>query len=104
MFTNILFYISWGVLVVIPLFIAIIAPPSFMKKIIAALGVLVITLGLTVLIFQNCQNENKIWNNGICECGGFYRLSAASNYRTSKHFYYTCDSCGHTEEFSKIMK
>ena len=104
MFTNIAFYIFWGVLAFFPLTIAIIAPQSFIKKVIAILGVLVISFGLVVLIYKSIETENKRWNNGICECGGIYKLSAASNYRTSKHFYYVCDSCGHTEEFSNIMK
>lgn len=55
-------------------------------------------------MYKDVENANDRWNNGICECGGAYELSAASKYRTSESFYYTCNTCGHTEEFSHLMK
>lgn len=54
--------------------------------------------------YMDAKSGDDRWNNGTCECGGVYELSAASQYRTSRSFYYTCDTCGHTEEFSHLMK
>lgn len=104
MFFNVMFYIYWIVLSLLPLIIAIIAPHGIIKKIIACLVVLFITFGLVVIIYKDNECNDKRWNNGICECGGVYEFSGSSQSRMSRHFYYTCSSCGHTEEFSKIMK
>lgn len=53
---------------------------------------------------QSEGNRNR-WNNGIhIDCGGEYQFSSATNWRGSKAYYYTCDKCGHTEEFSSLMR
>ena len=104
MFTNVMFYIAWGVLALIPFALAVLAPQTVKGKIIACLCALVVTCGITTLIYKNAENAKDRWNGGICECGGTYQLSAASQYRTLKSFYYTCDTCGHIEEFSNLMR
>lgn len=104
MFTNVMFYVGWAVLALAPLTMAIFAPQTVKGKIIACLCVLAVACGVMTLIYKDAENANDRWNNGVCECGGTYELSAASQYRTSKTFYYTCDNCGHTEEFSNLMK
>ena len=49
--------------------------------------------------------DNEMWNNGICSvCEGEYNFSGATKYRTSHHYYYTCDDCGHTIEINQLMK
>ena len=104
MFTNVMFYVGWAILALLPLTMAIFAPQTVKGKIIACLCVLAVACGVMTLIYKDAENANDRWNNGVCECGGTYELSAASQYRTSKTFYYTCDECGHTEEFSHLMK
>jgi hypothetical protein len=104
MFTNVMFYVGWAVLALLPLMVAIVAPQTVKGKIIACLCVLAVTCGVVALIYKDAENANDCWNNGICECGGTYELSAASQRHASKSFYYTCDKCGHTEEFSSLMK
>ena len=104
MFSNILFYIVWIILSLFPLTIAIFAPETVKEKIIACLCVLIFTCGITAMMFQEEKDANDRWNGGFCECGGTYEFSAGSQYRTSKYFYYTCDTCGHTEEFPCLMK
>lgn len=104
MFTNVMFYFAWVALALLPLVIAILAPQTIKGKIVACLCVLIVTCGITALIYMNAEGANDRWNSGTCECGGTYELSAASQYRTSRSFYYTCDTCGHTEEFSHLMK
>lgn len=104
MFTNVMFYASWVIIAMFPLMIAALGPETTKGKIIACLCALAITFGITALIYQDAKNADKRWNNGVCECGGTYEFSAASKYRTSESFYYTCDKCGHTEDFSHLMK
>lgn len=104
MFTNAMFYVGWAVLALFPSMIAIFAPETTKWKIIACLWVLVVSYGVMALIYKDVENAENRWNNGVCECGGTYEFSAASKYRTSESFYYTCDKCGHTEEFSHLMK
>lgn len=104
MFTNIMFYVGWVVLALVPLTVAVLAPQTVKGKIIACLCVLAVTCGVTTLIYKDDENVNDRWSDGVCECGGTYKLSAASRDRTFESFYYTCDECGHTEEFSHLMK
>lgn len=104
MFTNPSFYIVWAVMAFFPLIIAILVPETCRGKIIAILVALAIAFGVATLLYKDAEGDHDRWNNGYCECGGQYQFSSATNYRGSKDYYYTCDKCGHTEEFSAIMK
>lgn len=104
MFSDITFYIVWAVLSLLPLMIAAFAPETTKGKIIACLCVLMITCGITAMMYLEEEDADNRWNGGFCECGGTYEFSGASKYRTSGFFYYTCDTCGHTEEFPRLMK
>lgn len=44
---------------------------------------------------QNAANT-KTWNDGFCECGTHWELTAVSEYRASVTKYYTCPDC-HSE-------
>lgn len=104
MFTNSSFYIVWAVMAIFPLMIAFLAPETCRGKIIAILVALAIAFGVATLLYKDAEGDHDRWNNGYCECGGQYQFSSATNYRGSKDYYYTCDKCGHTEEFHAIMK
>ena len=105
MFTNPGFYFAWVVIAIFPLVIAIFAPDTGRNRIIAILLTLVITFGFAILLYQQSEGDHDRWNNGIhVDCGGEYQFSSATNWHGSKDYYYTCDKCGHTEEFSSIMK
>lgn len=104
MFTNSSFYIVWAVMAIFPLMIAFLAPETCRGKIIAILVALAIAFGVATLLYKDAEGDHDHWNNGYCECGGQYQFSSATNYRGSKDYYYTCDKCGHTEEFHAIMK
>ena len=104
MLTNPYFYLAWAAMAFFPLVIAILAPEPWGGKIIAILVVLAIAFGVVTLLYKQSEGNRNRWNNGYCECGGQYQFSSATNWRGSKDYYYTCDKCGHTEEFSAIMK
>ena len=105
MFTTPMFYIGWVIIASLPLMVAIIAPQKIRNKIIASVGVLAVALALMCGMYAEHENDYNRWNNGIhIDCGGEYQFSGATEWRTSESFYYTCDKCGHTEEFSSIMK
>ena len=100
MFVNIDFYICWAVLSFLPLMFAFFRSQTILGKISGCLCALAFALLLTVGIFKSTENNDDCWNKGICSCGGAYEFSCATDYR----YYYTCDTCGHTEEFSHLMK
>ena len=105
MLTNSNFYLAWAVMAFFPLVIAILGPETWGKKFIAILVALAISFGIATLLYRNAEGNYDRWNNGIhIDCGGEYQFSSATNYRGSKDYYYTCDKCGHTEEFSSLMK
>ena len=104
MLTNVGFYVAWAILAIIPLLLMAISYYEKKTKVIACLCILAVTFGITALLYQNIVNQDARWNNGICECGGTYEFSAASQSIHSKTFYYTCNECGHTEEFDTLRK
>lgn len=104
MFTNIMFYITWAAFALFLLPIVFLSSRTVKWKILACLCVLVVTCGAAALLYMSRENAYERWNNGTCECGGTYELSAATKYHSSESFYYTCDKCGHTEEFSSLMR
>lgn len=104
MFTNIIFYIAWAAIASLPLLIVFFSSRTVKWKILACLCVLVVTCGVDSLLYMQNEGAHERWNNGTCECGGTYELSAVTKYNSSESFYYTCDKCGHTEEFSNLMR
>ena len=69
----------------------------------------VMTLVFWLLISGAMIVESKwdadLWNGGICSvCEGEYKFSSATKYRTSHHYYYTCENCDHTIELNSLMK
>lgn len=104
MLTNPGFYIAWAVMAFFPLMIAILAPETWHGRVIAVLVAIAIGFGVATLLYKEAEGNHDRWNNGYCECGGEYQFSSATNWRGSKNYYYTCDKCGHTEEFSSLMR
>lgn len=104
MLTNPYFYLAWAGMAIFPLMFAFLAPKTWGGKIIVILIAIAIAFGLATLIYKEAEGNRNRWNNGYCECGGQYQFSSATNYRGSKDYYYTCDKCGHTEEFSSLMR
>ena len=105
MLTSPIFYLTWAVIAILPLMIAFLGPETWGKKFIAILVALAISFGVATLLYKNAEGNYDRWNNGIhIDCGGEYQFSGATNYRGSKDYYYTCNKCGHTEEFSSLMR
>lgn len=104
MLANPYFYLAWAGMAIFPLMFAFLAFKTWGGKIIAILVALAIAFGLATLIYKEAEGNRNRWNNGYCECGGEYQFSSATQWRSSKTYYYTCDKCGHTEEFSSLMR
>ena len=61
--------------------------------------------GFVGAITMEQEWDREAWNNGYCECGGSFELSAATKSKMgSKTFYYSCEDCGHTIETSSLIK
>lgn len=76
-----------------------------MKHIIKfALATVVITAFCAGEFTLNEFEEQKIWNNGICTCGGEYKFINGSRYRNTTTYYYECDNCGDVLELQRHMK
>ena len=105
MLTNATFWIAFIFTLVFFGFFTMLIPETNKGRVVMAVVCLVISFAIGSLACVNEANRSKRWNEGICkDCGGIYQLAAASQTHTSRSFYYTCDKCGHTEEFSSIMK
>ena len=53
-------------------------------------------IGGIIIGAVKCVNEHdeKLWNNGYCECGGHFEYEQAVGHQYSTTYIYTCDSCG----------
>ena len=75
------------------------------NKIGGAIGCLVFWLLISVAMCGEIEYDIDTYNNGICSvCEGEYKFSGATKYRTSHHYYYTCENCDHTIELNSLMK
>ena len=74
-------------------------------KIGGAIFSVVIWLMLSGALYSEAKYDDEMWNNGICSaCSGDYIFNGATKYRTSHHYYYTCEDCGHTIEINSFME
>ena len=75
------------------------------NKIGGAIFCLLFWLAISGMMYGEVKHDAKAYNNGVCiVCKGEYKFSSASKYRTSHHYYYTCEDCDHTIELNSLMK
>ena len=75
------------------------------NKIGGAIGCLVFWLLISGAMYGEAEYDTNTYNNGVCiVCEGEYKFSGATKYRTSHHYYYTCENCDHTIELNSLMK
>ena len=75
------------------------------NKIGGAIGCLVFWLLISGAMYGENEYDVNTYNNGVCiVCEGEYKFSGATKYRTSHHYYYTCENCDHTIELNSLMK
>lgn len=104
LFTNPAFYGTIFIFLLMFIPFAILIPDRRRKRIIACICVFIVSFGITSLFFIGQAGETERWNGGICvDCGGIYEFSGASE-RLDTKFYYTCNNCGHTVQFTQIMR
>lgn len=105
MFTNPSFWAIFGVIFVAVALLTFLIPDNKKERIITAVICVAVSFIAAVLIYSDTTKSTERWNDGIhIDCGGQYQFTSATDYRGSKTFYYTCDKCGHTEEFHSIMR
>lgn len=78
---------------------------SWGNKIGGAVFCLLFWFAISGAMYAENSHDHEMWNSGVCSvCEGEYNFSGATEYRTSHHYYYTCDDCGHTIEINQLMK
>lgn len=78
---------------------------SWKPRIIGLIVVIIFSLFFGWCSTISITEEQGVWNNGHCtECGGEYKFSGASKYRSREYYYYTCEKCDHTIETKTIKK
>lgn len=67
-------------------------------KILIVILAIVIAGGFILLLTQAApsQSEEKaLYNDGVCECGGHYKMvSSLLTEREHRHYSFICDKCG----------
>ena len=102
------FWICFGILglMFIPaILLFLICGCTWGNKIGGAIICLLFWFAVSGAVYAQDKWDNEMWNNGICSvCEGEYNFSGATQYRTSHHYYYTCENCDHTIELNSLMK
>lgn len=64
---------------------------------------LMICIAILVLI-KGCTavNDDKVWNNGHCSCGGEWVYEQAIGHRYDTDYIYRCNQCGIRYEFDEM--
>lgn len=104
MFQNIFFYVLWGVLFIGIAPIIVLNCNTIIGKILSIILALTLAFGTSLILCLQDEEQAERWNEGICECGGTYEFTAAARSAMGTTYYYTCNECGHTESFGKIMR
>ena len=78
-------------------------------ELIAWIGSIVILIGIIVgiiFLYSIAENahDNKLWNNGHCECGGTWEYEQAVGHRSYTSYIYVCDKCGERIEMYNIVR
>lgn len=69
------------------------------QKIKCVLFCIALWLVFSSLMCLDAYIDFKAWNDGKCDCGGKWELTAVSESRTgTKTKYYVCEKCGHEIE------
>lgn len=94
-----------GLLFVPAILMFLICGCTWGNKIGGAIACLLFWLTISDAMVAEAKWDADLWNNGICSvCTGEYKFSSATKYRTSHHYYYTCENCDHTIELNSLMK
>ena len=105
MLTSPVFWARFLIILFCVYVMLIFIPETWEGRIVVLIVGAICVFAVSSILYKTAQVQTDIWNNGIhIDCGGEYQFSSATNWRGSKAYYYTCDKCGHTEEFSSIMK
>lgn len=105
MFSNPSFWACFAVIFVCAALLTFLIPETTKGRIIIVIVCVVVSFLTAMLMYADAATEKDCWNNGIhIDCGGEYQFTGATNWRGSKDYYYTCNKCGHTEEFNRLIK
>lgn len=67
--------------------------------------IIAIAAGLVFLVdVAEDNHDDKLWNNGHCECGGTWEYEQAVGHRSTTSYIYICDKCGKRIEMFNIMR
>lgn len=80
-----------------------------MKKTCITIILCLVIVFLIIFMGQiQIDGERRMYNNGICHCGGHYKFISASTHRGagshSTVYVYVCDSCQDILELSNYFK
>ena len=84
-----------------------------MKTVVKTLFIILLVIGV---IFAICYAgvsleyhfDSKIWNNGICDCGGKFEFVNASSVKGAgtsyTYYFYSCNDCGNVIKMDFVMR
>lgn len=87
--------IVFSIVVGLPIGVIIILN-SFRKFRIIPLIIIAILIGIILGGMVSCDRSHneKIWQNGICDCGNNYELFDIEHHKNSSdHYFYKCENC-----------
>lgn len=73
--------------------------PEFISIIVTVLLIAAIIFGVYK---ASVKHDNKLWNDGHCECGGAWEYEQAVGHRSDTSYIYVCDKCGKRIEINEV--
>lgn len=105
MLTNLGFWAVFGVVLFFICLFLMFIPDTWRGRLVVFGLCCVIAFASASLMYFTATNSQERWNDGRhTEDNGHYQLASVTDYKGIKTYYYTCEDCGHTEQFSQIMR
>ena len=86
-------FVGFGLLAIPALVCFIVCGTTTKTKIKGSIIILLFWLGTSIACWGQSTGNAERWNDGHCECGAHWELSAVAHIKTSTIKYYTCPEC-----------
>lgn len=69
-----------------------------------AIGIAILVGVIFLYSIAENSHDDRVWNNGHCECGGTWEYEQAVGHKSSTSYIYVCDKCGERIEMFHIVR
>ncbi|MCR4687712.1 MAG: hypothetical protein K5659_09085 [Lachnospiraceae bacterium] len=76
---------------------------DYLPEIITIIAIVLLCAAMSFGAYRaSIKHEEKLWNNGHCDCGGTWKYEQAVGHRSSTSYIYICEDCGKRIELYEV--